>query len=74
MSDIENAALRQQFGEMIGRLESLQSEMAAMRKDLNDMKEKVYAGSGAVRALVWIGGTIIAIGTLVIATLNYLKH
>lgn len=52
----------------------IKSDSNAIWFQINALNQSVSTGRGAIKALVWVGGIIIAIGGLIAAFISALRH
>lgn len=65
------AQLRQDVKDDIAEVKADNASVWIAVTRLND---EMATGRGAIKALVWVGATLIAIGTLTVAFFNALRH
>jgi hypothetical protein len=62
-----------EYGKLLARVDALESEVKAMREDIQQLLALMNAGKGAWRTLAVLGGAALAIAGLIAAFLKVLK-
>lgn len=62
--------------EILNAIERLRDDMrednASLWRAIDTLNDQVSVGKGAVRALLWVGGVLITVGTIVVNIWHYL--
>ena len=69
------AQLRQDVKDDIAEIKTdNKQDTASLWLAITKLNDEMSTGRGAVKALVWVGATLIAIGTLTVASFNAFRH